>query len=128
MKVLGTGCLSLLEDIQIIYSLLFLLYSFGSILYHCIYGCMFCMILFNFANYVFLFLYMFCSVYSVSLCCSVYCLCVNVYCTTATGCQTQLQLTNISYNKFHCFTVHFDSLNFIHTNSCTFSYNHVLVF
>jgi hypothetical protein len=26
-------------------------------------------------------------VYSVSLCCSVYCLCVNVYCTTATGCQ-----------------------------------------
>ena len=21
------------------------------------------------------------------LCCSVYCLCVNVYCTTATGCQ-----------------------------------------
>ena len=30
--------------------------------------------------------------------------------------------------KFHCFTVHFDSLDFIHTNSCTFSYNHVLVF
>ena len=26
--------------------------------------------------------------------------------------------------KFHCFTVHFVSLNFIHTNSCTFSYNH----
>jgi len=25
------------------------------------------------------------SGYSVSLCCSVYCLCVNVYCTTATG-------------------------------------------
>jgi hypothetical protein len=34
-----------------------------------------------------------CSVLcSVSLCCSVYCLCVNMYCTTATGCQTQLQL------------------------------------
>ena len=30
--------------------------------------------------------------------------------------------------EFHCFTVHFDSLSFIHTNSCTFSYNHVLVF
>ena len=30
---------------------------------------------------------MFCFGYSVSLCCSVYCLCVNVYCTTATGCQ-----------------------------------------
>jgi len=30
---------------------------------------------------------MFRSGYSVSLCCSVYCLCVNVYCTAATGCQ-----------------------------------------
>ena len=39
---------------------------------------------------------MFYSVYSVSLCCSVYCLYVNVYCTAATGCQ--LQLTNISYH------------------------------
>ena len=27
------------------------------------------------------------SGYSVSLCCSVCCLCVNVYCTAATGCQ-----------------------------------------
>ena len=37
--------------------------------------------------YVFLLLYMFHSRYCVSLCCSVYCLCVNVYCTTATRCQ-----------------------------------------
>ena len=29
---------------------------------------------------------------------------------------------------FHCFTVHFDSLSFIHTNSCTFSHNYVSVF
>ena len=28
---------------------------------------------------------------------------------------------------FHCFTVHFNSLSFIHTNSCTFSYNYVSV-
>ena len=65
--------------------------SFGSIVFHCIYGCMFCMLLFKFVYYycyvyVFLF-YMFRFRYCVSLCCSVYCLCVNVYCTSATGCQ-----------------------------------------
>jgi len=48
--------------------------------------------------YVLLLLCMFCSVYSVSLCFSVYCFCVNVYCTAATGRQTQLQLSNISYH------------------------------
>jgi hypothetical protein len=46
--------------------------------------------------YVLLLLCMFRSKYCVSLGCSVYCLRVNVYCTTATGCQTQLKLTNIS--------------------------------
>jgi hypothetical protein len=52
--------------------------SFGSNFYHFIYGCMFCLFLFDFVNYVLLLLRMFCSVYSVSLCCSVYCLCVNM--------------------------------------------------
>jgi len=52
------------------------------------------MLIFNCVNYVFLvlcnvflLLCLFRSGYSVSLCRSVYCLCVNVYCTTATGCQ-----------------------------------------
>jgi hypothetical protein len=51
------------------------------------YGCIFCTLLFNCVNNVFLlYLYtiilcMFRSVYSVSLCCSVYCLCVKVCCT-----------------------------------------------
>jgi len=42
--------------------------------------------------YVFLLVCMFRSVYSVSLCCSVYCLCVNVYCHRL---STQLQLKKI---------------------------------
>jgi hypothetical protein len=32
------------------------------------------------------------------LCCSMYCLCINVYCTAATGWQPKLQLINISYH------------------------------
>ena len=45
---------------------------------------------------IFLLLFMFRSSYCVSLCCSVYCLCVNVYCVTATGCQP-----NFSYEIYH---------------------------
>ena len=51
------------------------------LLFHCVNYVSYCYV------YVFLLLCTFRSVYSVSLCCSVYCLCVNVYCTTATGCQ-----------------------------------------
>ena len=43
-------------------------------------------------------------------------------------CSSSEYELNITAGKFHCFTVHFDSLSFIHTNSCTFSYNPVLVF
>jgi hypothetical protein len=32
------------------------------------------------------------------LCPSLYCLCVNVCCTAATGCQSNCSLTNISYH------------------------------
>jgi hypothetical protein len=44
--------------------------------------------------YVFLLLCMFCSRYSVLLFCSVYCLCVNVYRTTAT------EVNPIAINKY----------------------------
>jgi len=49
---------------------------FRTILYHCIYGCMFCVFLFNFVCYVLLLLLLFRSWCCVSLCCSVYCLCL----------------------------------------------------
>ena len=63
-------------------------YSFGSILYHCIYGCMLCMLLFNSVNYVFLLLRMFYVMFV--------CQCVLYYCHRV---SKQLQLTNISYHK-----------------------------
>jgi len=63
--VLVTVCLTLSEYIQISYAVCclyrcffyhILLLSFRSIFYHRIYGCMFCVLLFNFVNRVFLLL------------------------------------------------------------------------
>jgi len=78
-------------------------YSFASISYHCIYGCMFCMLLFNFVSYLFLLLCLripiviyvlfcvFCSI--VFFCVFFMCKCVLYYCHRVSN---QLQLTNIS--------------------------------
>jgi len=85
VKVLGTGCLSLLQDNRQYEVLLLLSYYFGSIVCHFIDGCVFCVLLFKLVYCAFLLLCMFPSSYCVSLCCSVSCLCVNVYCTTAPG-------------------------------------------
>ena len=83
-------------------SIRILSYSLGSILYHCTYAHMFCMLLFNFVNYVFLLLcilfvmhvpfWVFCFI--VLFCLLFVCKCVLYCCHRVT---TQLQLTNISY-------------------------------
>jgi hypothetical protein len=117
VKVLVTGYLSLIEDIRS-YEICCLYdcfvyhipaYFFGSILYNCIYGCPFSMLMFNFVNYVFLLLcipivmcmYSYRNVCSVLVLCFIVlscvlfvCNCVLHYCHRE---STQLQLTNISY-------------------------------
>ena len=92
VKVLVTGCLTLLEDIQAIWSLIA---SFIFFWFYCVYTvvCLvwFCLIFYIMYYYcyvyIFLLLCVFRSMYCVSLCCSVYCLCVTVYCTASTACQ-----------------------------------------
>ena len=119
VKVLVTVCLSLSEDIQIIYSLLliwlfglshsFIFFWFHSF-YHCIYGCKFCMLLFNFVYYVILLLclgillvmyVLLCVFCFIALFCLWFlCKCVLYNCHRVT---TQLHLTkyiNINHPSF----------------------------
>ena len=49
----------------IAFSLIIFLHVLIVLFYHCIYGCVFCVLLFNSVSYVFLLLCMLCSVYSV---------------------------------------------------------------
>jgi len=66
VKVLVTGCLSLLEDFidhikfaayMAVWFITFFRILLGSVLCHCIYGCMFCLFLLNFVIYVFVLLW-----------------------------------------------------------------------
>jgi len=65
-------------------------------LYRCVFGCVFCVLLFNYVNYALLSLrlciliVMYVPFCLFCLCCSVYCLCVNVY-------RTVLLSPGISY-------------------------------
>ena len=78
--------------------------SFVSTSYHCLYGCMFCMFLFNFVNYVFLLLCL--CIIIVYVLFGIFCIIVFIYVLFVCKCvlyychrvSNQLQLTNISYH------------------------------
>ena len=88
---------------NLLFAKFILSHSFVSIFYHFIYGCMFCVFLFNFVNYVFLLLCLYILIvtyvpfwafcFILSFCVLFVCECVLYYCHRV---STQLQLTNIS--------------------------------
>jgi hypothetical protein len=72
------------------FSSIIFFHVFFFIFYHCV--CLYAFVEFcKLRIFIFMFIYSYCYVcsvlYIVSLYCFVYCLCVNVYSTTATGCQ-----------------------------------------
>jgi hypothetical protein len=58
----------------------FLAYSSGFILYHCMYGCMFCVLLFNFIKYIFLLLFILIVMFMCSYCYVCNILCIMFHC------------------------------------------------
>ena len=97
-------------------------YSFGSIVYHCIYGCVFCVFLFNSVFYVFLLLCTLRSRYCVSLCCSVYWLCVNVFWLLPSGVnpiavKNMYHINHIVYHNNHIS---------YHINHIIYHINHII--
>jgi len=86
MKFAAYVAFSLIIFILII-SFLFCTIAYMVVCFVCYYLILYIMYSYCYV-YIFSLLYIFRSKYSVSFYCSVYCLCVNVYSTTATGCQT----------------------------------------
>jgi hypothetical protein len=105
VEVLGTGCLSLLKDIQTIWSFTVSFIFFWFFFLSRMYGCAFCMLLFNFLYCVFLLLclcilivmyFPFQVLCFILLFCVLFvCKCVPYYCHRV---STQLQVANISYH------------------------------
>jgi len=131
VKVLVTGCLPLLEDIYRSHEVCclygFFIYhilscSFGSISI-ILFGCMFCMLLFNFVNYVFLLLYLcilivmyvlFCVFCFIVLFCVLFGIkCVLYYCHRV---LTQIQLTK--YISIYIYTYHISIISDARSYRC----------